>query len=103
MSNSHPITTATTTSSSNFQLIINHALEAYEKRTKTNLLPLDAELDHCNSPSEILAVLRRQVQGLDQSLSSDDRYTKWLDPTVNALCMLSDILRDHVSLVSLKT
>jgi hypothetical protein len=104
MSNSHPIaTTATTSSSSNFQLIFNNALEAYQKRTKTNLLPLDAELENRNSPSEILAVLHRQVQGLDQSLSSDDRYTKWLEPTVNALCMLSDILSDHVSLVSLKT
>jgi hypothetical protein len=103
MSNSHPVTTATATSSSNFQLIFNNALEAYEKRTKTNLLPLDAELEDSNSPSQILAVLHRQVQGLDQSPSSDDRYTKWLDPTVHALCMLSDILRDHVSLVSLKS
>ena len=103
MSNSHPITTAS--SSSNFQLIFNNALKVYEKRTKKDLLahPLAAELQNCNSPSEILAVLHQQVQGLDQSMSSDDRWTKWLDPTVNVLYMLSKTLGEGISLVSLRT
>ena len=103
MSNSHPITTGS--SSSNFQLIFNNALKAYERRTKKDLLahPLAAELQNCNSPSEILAVLHQQVQGLDQSMSSDDRWTKWLDPTVNVLYMLSKTLGKGISLVSLKT
>ena len=103
MSSSCPIITAS--SSSNFQLIFNNALKAYEKRTKKDLLahPLAAELQNCNSPSEILAVLYQQVQGLDQSMSSDDRWTKWLDPTVNVLYMLSDTLGKGISLVSLKT
>ncbi|KAI0269058.1 hypothetical protein BGY98DRAFT_1190402, partial [Russula aff. rugulosa BPL654] len=99
MSSSYPITTAS--SSSNFQLIFNNALKAYEKRTKNDLLahPLAAELQNCNSPSEILAVLHQQVQGLDQSMSSDDRWTKWLDPTVNVLYMLSKTLGEGTSLV----
>jgi hypothetical protein len=103
MSSSYPITTAS--SSSNFQLIFNNALKAYEKRTKKDLLahPLAAELQNCNSPSEILAVLHQQVQGLDQSMSSDDRWTKWLDPTVNVLYMLSKTLGEGISLVSLRT
>jgi hypothetical protein len=103
MSSSYPITT--TSSSSNFQLIFNNALKAYEKRTKKDLLahPLAAELQNCNSPSEILAVLHQQVQGLDQSMSSDDRWTKWLDPTVNVLYMLSKTLGEGISLVSLRT
>jgi hypothetical protein len=103
MSNSHPI--ATTSPSSNFQLIFNNALKAYEKRTKNDLLahPLAAELQDCNSPSKILAVLHRQVQGLDQSVGSDDQWTKWLDPTVNVFYMLSNTLGEGVSLVSLKT
>ena len=104
MSNSHPITTTvtTTTSSANFQLIFNNALKEYEKRTKKDLLshPLAAELQTCNSPSAILAVLHKQVQGLDQSPSGDDRWTEWLDPTVNVLHTLSDILGEGVSLVS---
>jgi len=104
MSNSHPTTTATP--SSNFQLIFNNALKAYEKRTKNDLLahPLAAELQKCNSPSEILAVLHQQVQGLDRSSSgADDRWTKWLDPTVNVLYMLSETLGEGISLVSLKS
>ena len=102
MSNSHPTTTATP--SSNFQLIFNNALKAYEKRTKKDLLahPLAAELQDCNSPSKILAVLHQQVQGLDQSPSSDDRWTKWLDPTVNVLHMLSETLGEGISLVNLE-
>src|SRR6266576_3914044 len=101
MSNSH---TTTATSSTNFQLIFNNALKAYEKRTKNDLLahPLAAELQNCNSPSAILAVLHKQVQGLDQSQSNDDRWTKWLDPTVNVLYMLSETLGEGISLVSFR-
>jgi hypothetical protein len=102
MSNSHPITTAS--SSSNFQLIFNNALKVYEKRTKKDLLahPLAAELQDCNSPGKIFAVLYQQIQGLDQSLGSDDRWTKWLDPTVNVLYMLFETLGEGISLVSLR-
>ena len=103
MSNSRPITTAP--SSSNFQLIFNNALKSYEKRTKNDLRahPLAVELQDCNSPSKILAILHKQAQGLDQSLSGDDRWTKWLDPTVNVLYRLSETLGEGISLVSLKT
>jgi hypothetical protein len=99
MSNAHAITAAS--SSSNFQLIFNNALKAYEKRTRNDLLahPLAAEFQDCNSPTKILAVLHQQVQGLDQS-SSDDRWTKWLDPTVNVLYMLSETLGEGINLVS---
>ncbi|KAF8493658.1 hypothetical protein F5888DRAFT_715108 [Russula emetica] len=99
MSNSRPITA--TSSSSNFQVIFNNALKAYQKRTKKDLLahPLAGELENCNSPTKILAVLHQQVQGLDQSLSSDDRWTKWLDPTVNVLYILSETLGEGISLV----
>ena len=101
MSHSH----LTATSSSNFQLIINNALKAYEKRTKTDLLahPLASQLQICNSPAAILAVLQQQVQGLDQSRSSEDRWTKWLDPTVDILYALSETLGEGVGLVSLRT
>ena len=92
-------------SSSNFQLIINNALDAYEKRTKKDLLvhPLASQLEACNSPAAILTVLQHQVQRLDQSRNSDDRWTKWLGPTVNILCTLSDTIREGVGLVSFQT
>ena len=99
MSNSHPVTTAS--SSSNFQLIFDNALNAYEKRANEDLHahPLATELQNCNSPSEILAVLH---QGLDQSLRSHDRWTKWLSPTVNVLHMLPRTLGECIGLVSFK-
>ena len=97
MSHSH----LTAASTSNFQLIFNNALKAYEKRTKKDLLahPLAAQLQACNSPGDILAILQQQGQGRDQSRNSD-RWAKWLDPTVNILYALSDTLGEGVSLVS---
>ena len=78
-------------------------MKAYEKRTKQDLLahPLASQLQTCNSPAAILAILHQQVHGLDQSRSSDDRLTRWLDPTINVLYTLSATLRDGVGLVSL--
>ena len=101
MFNFHP---TTANSSTYFQLILSNALKVYEKRTKMNLLahPLAVELQDCNSSSAILAVLHRQVQGLDLSPSSDDRWTKWLNPTVTVLHTLSLSLGEAVSLVSFR-
>jgi hypothetical protein len=92
-------------SSSKFQLIISNALKAYEKRTKKDLLahPLAAQIQACNSPADILAILQQQVQSLDQPRSSNDRWTKWLDPTVSVLYALSGTLGEGVALVSLRT
>ena len=88
---SHSHITASGSSSSNFQLIINNALQAYEKRTKKNLLdhPLASQLQACDSPEDILAVLRQQIQGLDQSRSADERWSTWLDPTIHVLFTFS--------------
>ena len=99
---SHPQATASSSSSTNFQLIINNALDKYKKRTKNDLIthPLAAQIQSCDSPSAILAVLQQQVQGLDQSRSSDERWSKWLDPTVNVVYVLSSSLAAGVSLVS---
>ena len=73
--------------SSNFQLIVNNALEVYRKRTKNDLLhPLATELQNCDTPSDILAVLQHEVRGLDQS-----RWTKWLDPTINVFLSLRQL------------
>jgi hypothetical protein len=100
MSHAQPIVS----SSSNFQLLINNALDKYKKRTKNDLLahPLAAQLQSCNSPSDILAVLQQQVQGLDQSRSSDERWSRWLDPTVNVLYALSATVGAGVGLVRLR-
>ena len=92
-------------SSSNFQLIFNNALKVYEKRTKNDLLahPLAAQLQACESPSTILVILQQQIRDLDQSRNADDRWTKWLDPTVNVLYAFSATLGEGVGLVCLRT
>ena len=97
MSQTHPATT----SSSKFQQIFDNALKEYRTRTKEDLLnhPLAAQLQACNSSSGIRAVLHQQVQELNRSQSADERLTKWLDPTVNILCSLSNVLGEGVSLV----
>ncbi|KAF8473035.1 hypothetical protein DFH94DRAFT_855950 [Russula ochroleuca] len=94
-------TQATVSSPSNFQLIINNALDKYKKRTKNDLLthPLAVQLQSCNSTSAILAVLQQQVEELDQSRSSDERWSRWLDPTVNILNALSSTVAAGVGLV----
>ena len=98
---SHPHTAGP--SSPNFQLVFNNALRVYEKHTKNDLLshPLTAQLQACQSPSSILVVLQQQVQGLGQSRISDERLTKWLDPTINVLNTFSGTIGEGVSLVRL--
>ena len=96
--------TPTPSSSSNFQLIFNTAIEAYEKQTKRDLLthPLAPQLQKCDSPASILTVLQSQVNEHDQARNSDERLTKWLRPTINVLLAFSDTLGEGVSLVCLK-
>jgi len=98
-------TNPTASSSSNFQLMINNALDKYKKCTKNDLLahPLAARLQTCKSPGAIIAILQEQVQGLHQSRSSDERWSKWLGPTVNVLQAFSSILEAGASLVCFKS
>ena len=97
-------TQSAATSSSKFQLIINNALKAYEKRTKEDLVthPLAAQLQTCRTPAAILPILQEQVQGLDKSQLGDERWSKWLDPTVNVLFAFSATIGAGASLVFLK-
>ena len=101
MSHTHATASSSSNQASNFQLILINALDVYKKRTKKDLLahPLFTELQSCNSPSAIIAALQQQLQGPEQSRRSDDRWTRWLDPTVNVLYTLSGILGEGVSLV----
>jgi hypothetical protein len=91
-----------TTSNSNFQAVFHASLKAYEEKTKKDLLahPLTAQLQTCNSPSDILAVLRNQVHKFEQSTGGDEKLTKWLNPTVNVLYAFSSALGAGVGLVN---
>ena len=90
---SHTVTLAAT-SSTTFETIFTAALESYNKKTKTDIAshPLATQLQSCNSSSAILAVLRAQVQANDQAQRADEKWTKWLDPTVNVVSAFSPVL-----------
>ena len=89
------------TSRSNLDSIFNAALTTYKKKTGKDITshPLATELQSCDSPDAILAVLRRQIPTTDQSQNSDDTFSKYLIPTVNVLYTLSDTLGEGVGLV----
>ncbi|KAI9434150.1 hypothetical protein H4582DRAFT_2131138, partial [Lactarius indigo] len=94
-------TPTTASSSSNLQAIFYASIKEYEKKTKKDLLahPLLAQLQTCNSPTDVLTILRTQVQQFEQSTSGDDKLTKWLNPTVNVLYAFSAALGEGVGLV----
>ncbi|KAH9010552.1 hypothetical protein EDB85DRAFT_1253638 [Lactarius pseudohatsudake] len=87
---------ASSSSTPSFQPIFEKALEEYKKKTGNDLTahPLAAEINSCDSPESILIVLQGKANELNQSRSSDDRLTKWLNPTVNILNALSATLGD---------
>lgn len=87
---------------SNFPAIFCASMKEYERKTKKDLLthPLMAQLHTCDSPADILAVLRTQVQTFEESTRNDDKFTKWLNPTVNVLYAFSATLGAGVGLVN---
>ena len=88
---------------SNYQSIFDSALESYEKKTGKDLTsnPLFRKIEACNSPDDVITLLREQISGFDRSRSGSDseRLTKWLDPTVNVINSFSGTIGDSVSLV----
>jgi hypothetical protein len=103
MSQIHPNASSSSSSASCFQSVLNAALEAYEKKTKSKLLahPLAAQIQSCDSPTAILSVLQDLIQQFDHRRSSDERLSSWLSPTVNVLYAFSSTLGQGVGLVSL--
>ena len=90
-------------SSSNFQSVLDAALEVYEKKTKTKLLdhPLAARLQSCDSPTAVLSILQDLIQQFDRRRSSDERLSSWLSPTVSVLYAFSSTIGQGVGIVSL--
>jgi hypothetical protein len=92
---------STSTSTTSFETIFAAALKEYKKQTKRDITshPLAAQLQSCDTPSAILAVLQARVQKFDQSQSADEKWIKWVDPTVNVLFAFSATLGNGVGLV----
>ncbi|KAI0291069.1 hypothetical protein B0F90DRAFT_409489 [Multifurca ochricompacta] len=84
-----------------FQFIFDSALKAYKKKTKKDLVthPLAAQLQSCDSPTEVLAILQSQIHQFNQFRGSREKWEKWLNPTVNVLYAFSATLGEGVGLV----
>ena len=89
------------TSRSNLDSIFNSAIQAYKKITGNDITshPLATELQSCDSPDAILAVLRRHIPSSDQSQGGHEGFAKCLIPTVNVLYAFSATLGEGVGLV----
>jgi hypothetical protein len=85
-----------------FETIFKAALKEYKEQTKTDIAShsLATQLQSCVSSSAIIAVLRTQVQKFDKR--TDERWTKWLDPTVNVLFAFSATFGSGVGVVNRK-
>jgi hypothetical protein len=100
-----PPVPSTSTSHTDFAYIFNAALESYRRKTKKDLAshPLLPSLQRCNSPEDILSVLREQFPTFNQSQNGDDQISKWVIPTVKVLNAFSDTLGQVVGLVNIST
>jgi len=89
------------TSRSNLDSIFNAALRAYKKKTGKDISshPLATELQSCNSPDSILAVLRRQIPSVDRPQSGEESFAKCLTLIINVLYAFTATLGDGVGLV----
>jgi hypothetical protein len=106
MSQSRPNSESKALSDSNYQHIFSVALESYKKRTGNDLTsnPLLPRLETCNSPDAVIALLREQIPGFDQSRSDNDseRLSNWLNPTVNVIAAFSGTIGGSVAPVGLR-
>ena len=92
-------------SSSNYQSIFDSALQVYKRKTGKDLTldPLLRSLETCHSPDAVLDLLRAQILKPGQPQSSGNKFTTWLDPTVNVLNSFSATIGGFVGLVSPKS
>jgi hypothetical protein len=91
---------SSTASSSNFKVIFEKALLAYQKTTRQDLTvdPLYSQLEACNSPAAIRNILQGQVEQFIQK-SGDERLKNWLNPTISVLYAFSATLGAGVGVV----
>lgn len=96
-----------TSTTSNFQAILEPALELYTRKTGKNLcdLPTDhplAKLDSCDKPDDILNILQEQAIEFGEYRKGNTKLLKCLKPILKVLHTLSTnkILAEHASSVN---
>jgi hypothetical protein len=91
------------TSSSTFQALFNAALQDYKEKTGTTLVdhPFAKQLETCESPISITAILREQAQNFREFRENDGKLMRALNSSVEVLCSpsISSTLSETVGLV----
>jgi hypothetical protein len=86
---------------SDFNSILNAALNEYKEKTGGGLLehPLAAEVRRCDSVAAISAILQGQAREFQQFKDGDHRLMKWINPMVDVLSTFSETLGGVASIV----
>lgn len=88
-----------------YNVTIDAALKAYEKRTSQNLIthPLATQLQARDSPEAMLTILQHQAVQLGLSGVGDEKLKTWLGPVVNVLYAFSATLGEDVGPVTINS
>ena len=90
------------TPSSNFQSILDAALDDYHKHTGIDLMrhPSAAQLQNCHSPDDVVQLLQERETAFKDYREKYRKLIDRLHPVVKVIHALSGILGEGVSLVS---
>jgi fungal STAND N-terminal Goodbye domain len=94
-----------TTSSSNFQLIINAALSEYTNQTGIDLAqnPFAHKFRHSDSPDAVINLFKERETEFKEYRDRNRKLINLLKPTVQVLHALSGTLGESISLVRYKS
>ena len=89
------------TTSSHFRLILD-ALDDYAKETGIDLTknPFSTNLQGCNSPDDILQLIRDKAKAFKEFREGNRRLINWLKPVVKVVHAFSGTLGQGISTVS---
>jgi len=90
------------TTPSNFQSILDAALDDYHKHTGIDLTkhPSAAQLQNCHSPDDVIQLLQERESNFKDYREKHRKLIDSLRPVVNLIHALSGILGERVGLVS---
>ncbi|KAH9039669.1 hypothetical protein EDB85DRAFT_2272704 [Lactarius pseudohatsudake] len=88
-------------SSSQFDSIINAALNEFKEKTGKNLLDdwLAKELQSCNSVEAVMDIIQGQAEAFDKFRNGGSKLMKWIRSSVHVLYTISATLGDGVGAV----
>ena len=88
-------------SSSQFQAILDAALNEYKTKTGNDLTnnSLAKEIQSCKSAEAVLDIIQREADTFDKFRDGNKRLMKWIGPSVDVLYTISPILSAGVSIV----